>query len=174
MLVRYVCQRHERERRIHVGKLLAWGRDRTTESRRGVARGWKVEEKPAVAMFTGAVGGKLFRRWLLNGRRSFDELLAAPFHDPRIYWTHACSLFLSLSLSLFLSSSTIFVAPFSPFLSLFLSCSRLAVFYFYRQIRRKFIEHHFPRRFLQRKCNRAIKLCFSAARENSQPPKSRV
>ena len=94
--------------------------------------------------------------------------------------THALCFSLSLSLSLFIvlhnfcCSFFAFSLSLSLSLSLFLSCSRLAAFYFYRQIRRKFIEHHFPRRFLQRKCNRAIKLCFSAARENSQPPKSRV
>ena len=127
-------------------------------------------------MFTGAVGGKTFQtvafEWSSIVRRTSrcPVSRSSDLLDTRMLFV---SLSLSLSLSLLSLYLYIFVFLFSPFLFLSLSLGLVWLpFYFYRQIRRKFIERHFPRRFLQRKCNRAIKLCFSAARENSQPPLS--
>ena len=115
--------------------------------------GWKVEEKPWRCLLE-AVGWKNFSDggfWMVVDRSTNS---AAPFHDARIYWTHACSSFLSCPL---FSSFFFFFASSFPSFSVFLSAPVLnfllflsfflSFFFSFYPIHRKFIEHHFPATF---------------------------
>ena len=157
MLVRYVC--HEREGN---GAKFGWlegeieqPRNRCWGGERVSGRGWLESWRKTVAVFTGSRWlEKLFRRWLLNGRRSFDELRCPVSRCSDLLDTRM--LLVPLLPSLFLFFFFFFASSFSSF-SVFLSAPVLnfllflsfflSFFFSFYPIHRKFIEHHFPTTF---------------------------
>lgn len=146
MLVRYVCQRRLLERsRCHrtIRGTETFSRERCSrggEKAGRAMRGRKSWRKSGRRCLLEPLAEKLFRRWLLNGRRSFDELRWPVSRRSNLLDTRKHFPSLSYPPMLSFVHLSIFIGGFVVNLSSTISCHRYSA---------------------KRKCNCAIKHCCS-------------